>query len=498
MHENPKKVLEKIVEQRLERARREGQSTVANENGLIYRAQAGDEEAFAELMRTYYAYVYTIVIGIVGNPNDAEEIVQDTFLSAYRGLGALEDTAKFKSWLAEIARNHARDRLRKQRVETVSIDDVGEHTLRTPGAVDDELIRDEQRELIRRAMETLSEKDREIAHSYYLEGASYDELMQTHGLSYKAISFRLSRAKQRLAKRLQYLLTGLSVPPATILKQLYSGGLTVMKAGTVPKLIIGAIGIIALIFIGFIGSRTLLSSKDKHSQSVEAVGHTSDTTAQSVTQTDATRGGDPTKPSSEAQRPITEQERHQIKNFFSQFEESDAQSEADTPQSTTASESEIESASTDTGAALSTTEQSAEDVMHAYLEAFRNLDFEAMLPLTTGDAKAEMESTKADMEQLPLEMAGESPEMQSMMESVFDQMFGGAEIVSSEYVGDEFHFRLRMPTSDLLNTMLGPLRQEMANRPEIADLPPMPQMSDIEAVVKMRKEDGAWQIYDTD
>ena len=464
----------------------------------ISRTQAGDEEAFAELMRAYYAYVYTVVIKIVSNPHDAEEVVQETFFSAYRGLPQLEDRRKFKGWLAEIARNRARNWRRSQKVDTVSIDEVGEHTLQVPDAVDDELIRDEQRELIRRAMETLSDKDREIAHSYYLDGASYDELIQTHGLSYKAISFRLSRAKQRLAKRLQYLLTGLSVPSTTTLKQIYSGGLTVMKAGTVPKLIIGAIGIIALIFIGFIGSRQFLSSKDKHSQSVEAVGHTSDTTAQSVTQTDATRGGDPTKPSSEAQRPITEQERHQIKNFFSQFEESDAQSEADTPQSTTASESEIESTSTDTGAVSATTELSAEDVMQAYLEAFRNLDFEAMLPLTTGDAKAEMESTKADMEQLPLEMAGESPEMQSMMESVFDQMFGGAEIVSSEYVGDEFHFRLRMPTSDLLNTMLGPLRQEMANRPEIADLPPMPQMSDIEAVVKMRKEDGAWQIYDTD
>ncbi len=109
-------------------------------------------------------------------------------------------------------------------------------------------IRDEQLELIRRAMETLSEKDREIARSYYLDGASYDELIETHGLSYKAISFRLSRAKQRLTKRLQHLLTGLSVPSTTILKQIYSGGLIVMKIGTVPKIAVTAIGIVALIF----------------------------------------------------------------------------------------------------------------------------------------------------------------------------------------------------------------------------------------------------------
>ena len=469
---------------------------MANENGLIYRAQAGDEAAFAELMRTYYAYVYAIIISMVGNPHDAEEVVQDTFLSAYRSLGSLEDAAKFKSWLAEIARNHARDRLRKQRVDTVSIDEVGEHTLRTSDAVDDELMRDEQRELIRRAMDSLSEKDREIAHSYYLEGASYDELIQTHGLSYKAISFRLSRAKQRLAKRLQYLLTGLSVPSTTTLKQLYSGGLTVMKVGTAPKITMVAIGLVALIVIGFIGSRTLLSSKDNQGASVETGAATSDTTAQSIAQTDATRGGDSAPASTEAQRQITEKERQQINRFFSQFEESDAQSEADTPQSATASESEIESTSTDTGAVAATTDLSAEDVMHAYLEAFRNLDFEAMLPLTTGDAKAEMEEAKTGMEQLPLLMEDSEPEVQSMMESAYNQMFGGAEIVSSEYVGDEFHFQLKIPASDALNTMLGTLMQQMEGRPEMAELPPMPQVPDIEVIFKMRKEDGAWRIYD--
>ena len=199
---------------------------MANDNGLIYRAQSGDEAAFTELMRAYYPYVYTIVIGIVNNPHDAEEVVQDAFLNAYRGLAQLEDTAKFKSWLAEIARNSARDRLRKQRIDTIPIDEVSEHTLQTPDAVDDQLIRDEQRELIRRAMETLPEKDREIARSYYLDGASYDELIQTHGLSYKAISFRLSRVKQKLARRLRHLLTAIFLPPATTLKQIYSGGLS--------------------------------------------------------------------------------------------------------------------------------------------------------------------------------------------------------------------------------------------------------------------------------
>ena len=242
---------------------------MANDKVLISRAQSGDEQAFADLMRAYYAFVYAIVIGIVNNPHDAEEVVQDTFLNAYRGLAQYEEQTKFRSWLATIARNRALNWLREQKMDTVSINEVEEHTLQTPNTLDDQLIRDEQRELIRRAMETLSQKDREIAHSYYLDGASYDELTKTHGLSYKAISFRLSRAKQRLAKRLQYLLTGLSIPPATTLKQIYSGGLTAMKIGTAPKITAGAIGIVALANRGKVrdlydlGEQLLIISTDR-------------------------------------------------------------------------------------------------------------------------------------------------------------------------------------------------------------------------------------------
>ena len=230
---------------------------MTNDDTLIHRAQAGEEGAFADLMREHYPFVYAIVIRIVKNSHDAEEVVQDAFLNAYRRLTQLENATKFKSWLAEIARNRARNHLRKQRGDTVSIDDVSEQISETQDSPDERLTRLEQRELIRRTIETLPQKDREIVRAFYLEGASYDELTRTHGLSYNAIAFRLSRAKRQLTKRLQYLLTGIFVSPATTLKKLYSGGLTAMKAGMVPKITIGVTALVALIFIGFIGVRQM-------------------------------------------------------------------------------------------------------------------------------------------------------------------------------------------------------------------------------------------------
>ena len=141
---------------------------MAKNNTLIYRAQTGDERAFTDLMQEYYPFVYAIVTRIVKNSHDAEEVVQDAFLNAYRGLTQLEDGTKFKSWLGKIAQNCARNWLRKQRDDTVSIDEVSEQMLQTEDLPDERLIRLEQRELIRRTMETLPQKDREIAHAYYL------------------------------------------------------------------------------------------------------------------------------------------------------------------------------------------------------------------------------------------------------------------------------------------------------------------------------------------
>ena len=295
---------------------------MADDKTLIFRARAGDEQAFADLVGRYHAFVYGVVIGIIKNVNDAEEVVQDVFLNTYRGLSQLEDATKFKGWLAEIARNCARDRMRKQRVNTVPIDEVSEHTLQTSDSLDARLIRDEQRALIRSAMESLSDKDKEIAQAYYLDGESYDELIRIHGLSYKAISFRLSRAKRKLSKLLRHLLTGVFVSPATTLKQICTGGLTAMKVGTASKITVSAAAIIGL---GVFGPHHFISSKKDLSPSVEIVTSTPSESTHSVTRTDVARKQAVTAPGRADDPQISAEEMEQIESFFAQLEEIDAQ-----------------------------------------------------------------------------------------------------------------------------------------------------------------------------
>ncbi len=475
---------------------------MANDNTLICRAQSGDEGAFVELIRVYYPFVYAIVIRIVNNPHDAEEVVQDTFLNAYRGLAQYQEMAKFKNWLGEIARNRARSWLRKQRIDTVPIDEVSEQILQTEDSSDERLIRQEQRELIRRAMETLSEKDREIARAYYLDGASYDELINTHGLSYNAIAFRLSRAKRQLSKRLQYLLTGIFVSPATMLKKIYSGGLTVMKIGTVPKITIGVAVLIALIFIGFVGVRQMnaptVEERVYLSPWEDGTPRPRNNTEGLAAQTDSAQ--DTENRDNQLQSSTTEL--GSIDDFWDQSEETDtaqfatdAEFETDTDQDLFA---EISTLLDDEGRA-------AEDVMNAYVEALRSLDGEGIRSLVTGAAKEEFESGMLPMlngelpkqmvdtyysvahDMLPAEKADEMvngmlQRAKEMMRPTLKQMYGQAEVVSSEYVGDEFHFRMSIPM------------------PELPEVPGMevPEIPDsMTPLRKIRKENGVWRIYDS-
>ncbi len=476
---------------------------IINED-TIARAQSGDEGAFVDLLRVHYGYVYAIVIGIVKNPQDAEEVVQDSFLNAYRGLPDLEDAKKFKNWLAKIARNRALNWQREQRIDTVSINEVGEHTLSPSDAPDDELIHREQSELIRRAIETLSPGEREIARSYYIEGASYDELTRTHGLSYKAVSVRLSRAKQKLSKRLGHLLTGVFAIPASTLKKIYSGGLTVMKVGTIPKI---TAGVVAVVILAYIGTRQFISSEEDTSSSVEIV--TSTESAQPAIQTDAIRSNAVTAPPREDKPRISAEEMQQIEDFFAQLDEADSHSATDTSQQVTdeALDKNADAGdATDSWATPEDTTQSAEDVMNAYLKAFRNFDAGAMLSFLTGAAKEEFESSlplgglPQEIEEifydsgLPEDEADETLQMiQGMMQPILKQMFSQAEIVSSEFVGEEFHFRLRSQLPEM-SEMLGRFGQDISEIPETFQMPEMPEMPDF--LHKMRKENGTWQIYE--
>ena len=91
----------------------------------VDQARTGDAEAFSHLVEAYQRPVFNLAYRMLGNPTEAEDAAQETFLRVYAKLGQYDPERKFSTWILSIANNHCIDRLRKRRVTLLSIDDTG-------------------------------------------------------------------------------------------------------------------------------------------------------------------------------------------------------------------------------------------------------------------------------------------------------------------------------------------------------------------------------------
>ena len=140
-----------------------------------------------------------------------------------------------------------------------------------------------------------------------------------------------------------------------------------------------------------------------------------------------------TAPSRADEPKISAGEMEQIEDFFAQLEAADAQSETETSQLATdvdANQDTEEDYTPDSSATFESTEQSAEDVMGAYVEALKNLDSKAILSLMPATVSGEFRDLWVDFDSNPT----------TALRKVLQEAFGQAEIVSSKHVGSEFHF----------------------------------------------------------
>jgi RNA polymerase sigma-70 factor (ECF subfamily) len=147
---------------------------------LVKRVQAGNTEAFEELVRRYERKVYNITYRLMGNEQDASEALQDAFLRAYRFIGKFQFKSSFFTWLYRIATNVSLSKLRKrERVETVSIDQPVNEAGDLPFEIPDVKYGPEklmkQRELrtaLQKAVDELAEDYRSVVVLRDLEGLS--------------------------------------------------------------------------------------------------------------------------------------------------------------------------------------------------------------------------------------------------------------------------------------------------------------------------------------
>lgn len=163
----------------------------------LTRAQAGDHEAFAELVERHEAMVYSLAYHFFNDRSRAEEVAQDVFLQLYRNLATLETDAHLLFWLRQVTTRRCIDQLRRARMKPVSLDDAGE--LRAVDRNADPFLDRRLRKLI----QDLPDVQRAVVTLRYQEDLDPSEICRIVGMPVNTVKSHLHRALQSLRRKLE-------------------------------------------------------------------------------------------------------------------------------------------------------------------------------------------------------------------------------------------------------------------------------------------------------
>lgn len=168
----------------------------------IAAALNGDSEDFETLIRAYSRTVFAVAFAVLQDRNEAEDVVQETFVRAWNKRRSMRDPAKFPAWLTSVARNRACDVLRKRR--TISLDDAGPEIADSQAAKPGERMSgDGMRENMQAALARLPEDHRTALTLRYLEGMDHQSIEQAMGITNGALRGILGRALAAMRKTLK-------------------------------------------------------------------------------------------------------------------------------------------------------------------------------------------------------------------------------------------------------------------------------------------------------
>lgn len=177
---------------------------------LATRARDGDSSAFSRLVDAYASKIYRLARHMLRNDQDAEDVLQDTFLKAYSRIDQFQGNSKFYTWLVRIAVNEALMRKRRKDSKNLSLDadQDGERqpasaSVQSDGETPEQSYgRTELRGILGRAIDTLSDTYRSVFLLRDVEGLSTQETAEALELSESAVKSRLLRARLQLRNKL--------------------------------------------------------------------------------------------------------------------------------------------------------------------------------------------------------------------------------------------------------------------------------------------------------
>lgn len=189
-------------------------SSSPTDQQLVARAREGDQRAFELLVRKYQHKVLKLIMRYVRDMDEAMDLTQETFVKAWKALGAFRGESAFYTWIYRIAVNTAKNHLvsAQRQPYTVELDAdetdqyAAEPALTDAGTPEGEALGSELHRVVMQAIHDLPEDLRTAITLRELEGLSYEEIAEVMGCPIGTVRSRIFRAREAIDKRLQPLL----------------------------------------------------------------------------------------------------------------------------------------------------------------------------------------------------------------------------------------------------------------------------------------------------
>jgi RNA polymerase sigma factor (sigma-70 family) len=181
-------------------------STTPTDNEIISLVLSGQHQHFADLVKRYQNFVFTITLRYTDSREDAEEISQDIFIKAYKSLADFRGASKFSTWLYTIVTTTCITFLRKKKLQTHSLDN--EKVFEVADSVDsgmraNQVEQKSRTNMVNEAIKMLNPDDAKMITLFYKGEQSLEEISQILGIEPNAAKVRLHRARQRLKEKME-------------------------------------------------------------------------------------------------------------------------------------------------------------------------------------------------------------------------------------------------------------------------------------------------------
>ncbi len=180
---------------------------------LVVRAQAGDRQAYGELVERFQPTVYAVALARLRNPGEAQELAQEVFLHAMKKLPQLRDVQCFAGWLRQITVRMAINRLTRRGPVQGTDSEVLEQAAAPGTSPLDELVRAEQAAELYRGLKRLKDVDRATLEAFYLRGRTLKQMSREFETPVGTIKRRLHVARNRLRRALEQAAAGAGAQP---------------------------------------------------------------------------------------------------------------------------------------------------------------------------------------------------------------------------------------------------------------------------------------------